>query len=552
MSNGEMLPFLPAIHVDADTMIDVNTNKCICFDLQHDDYSILYGWFNYLLIIIALPSLSFFGVVTNMLNVYIYSRKRMRNSANTYLLFLACSDSLVILTGLSIFWIDSARSYIPELKRAPYTTIYALPFGYMAQSCSIYFTVAAAFDCYVNVCCHSLRRRYCTVRVARSINTCIAILAVIYNSLRFPQFNLRKCIHDGSQEAVIEICPTTLFFLINKVYNVYLYMVLMTLLPFLILLILNVIIVYRQTTNNRKKQRKARSIRGQNSGSSSHCLNKAVVNGKIDSHSGSTMEVMTGSEDSADDPITMIMVVVLFLGCNTMALVVNIIETFLDPDPLLLNFLTDASNFLVIFNSSVNCLIYITFNKEYRAIAIGLLKAERKAFKNSLCHCSEKNEKNALMSNPQMNEETVESARSSDTVVNNGWKLNKNGNNCMSPVWRLIGARDDDDTIHSNHMCSTSSSLPAIHSAMTEDGCQTSARNDERNLRGTTFARRISRTKPPSCSVFGWERRKSTDRPPGPMNPQVMASYLDDPTAPLAVSEQLNNEMHFSVKMTEI
>lgn len=50
------------------------------------------------------------------------------------------------------------------------------------------------------------------------------------------------------------------------------------------------------------------------------------------------------------------------------ALIVNVIETFFDPDPLLLNLLSDASNFLVILNSSVNCVIYFVFNKEYREI----------------------------------------------------------------------------------------------------------------------------------------------------------------------------------------
>lgn len=60
------------------------------------------------------------------------------------------------------------------------------------------------------------------------------------------------------------------------------------------------------------------------------------------------------------------MVVILFLCCNTLALVVNLIETFGSPDPILLNLLSDASNFLVVFNSSVNCLIYFIFNKEYR------------------------------------------------------------------------------------------------------------------------------------------------------------------------------------------
>lgn len=48
----------------------------------------------------------------------------MITSANSYLFFLACSDFLVILTGVFIFWVDSARSYIRELHLAPYTGVY--------------------------------------------------------------------------------------------------------------------------------------------------------------------------------------------------------------------------------------------------------------------------------------------------------------------------------------------------------------------------------------------------------------------------------------------
>lgn len=44
------------------------------------------------------------------------------------------------------------------------------------------------------------------------------------------------------------------------------------------------------------------------------------------------------------------------------------IETFFEPDPLLLNLLSDTSNFLVVFNSSVNCVIYMIFNTEYREL----------------------------------------------------------------------------------------------------------------------------------------------------------------------------------------
>ncbi|KIH66412.1 hypothetical protein ANCDUO_03262 [Ancylostoma duodenale] len=149
---------------------------------------------------------------------------------------------------------DSARSYIPELARAPYTTVYTLPFGYMAQTCSIYFTVAAAFDCYINVCWKSQSKDYCTIRRAKQICSCIVVVSIMYNSLRFPQFNLRKCFHETSGEQIIEICPTSLFFTINMVYNVYMYMVLMTLLPFLFLLCLNAIIVFRQSLESNKQK----------------------------------------------------------------------------------------------------------------------------------------------------------------------------------------------------------------------------------------------------------------------------------------------------------
>ena len=65
----------------------------------------------------------------------------------------------------------------------------------------------------------------------------------------------------------------------------------------------------------------------------------------------------------------MIMVVVLFLACNSLALVVNVVETFMEAGKLAMNFMTDTSNFLVIFNSSVNCLVYLIFAEDYRKYA---------------------------------------------------------------------------------------------------------------------------------------------------------------------------------------
>uniref|UniRef100_A0A8R1Y5J4 G_PROTEIN_RECEP_F1_2 domain-containing protein n=1 Tax=Onchocerca volvulus TaxID=6282 RepID=A0A8R1Y5J4_ONCVO len=364
---------------------DPNDTKCICSDLQHVDYSLSYEWFNYIAVIILLPSISVFGVASNIVNIFIYSQQRMRSSSNIYLLFLACSDFLVVITGLFIFWIDSARTYIPELSRAPYTTVYALPFGYMAQTCSVYFTVAAAVDCYINICWKTFSASYCTVRRACEINTCITICSIIYNSLRFPQFNLRKCLHSGSKEMIVEICPTPLFFAINTIYNVYMYMVLMTLLPFLFLSILNAIIVVQQSSIPRSN-----SMGFIKDNASRIAMTASLGHVKNTMHQSNDRQMLGGSDKVAesDDSITMIMVVILFLCCNILALIVNVIETFFEPSTLLLNFLTDISNFLVILNSSINCLIYYTFNKEYRKVFLIKVQTIKRLFTGK---CSKSN-----------------------------------------------------------------------------------------------------------------------------------------------------------------
>uniref|UniRef100_A0A915Q2B7 G-protein coupled receptors family 1 profile domain-containing protein n=1 Tax=Setaria digitata TaxID=48799 RepID=A0A915Q2B7_9BILA len=244
----------------------------------------------------------------------------MRNSSNTYLLFLACSDFLVIITGLFIFWIDSARSYIPELSRAPYTTVYALPFGYMAQTCSVYFTVAAAVDCYIRVCWKELSGSYCTIRRACEINTCITVCSIIYNSLRFPQFNLRKCLHNSSKEILVEICPTPLFFAINTIYNVYMYMVLMTLLPFLFLSILNAIIVVQQSSKSQAivLMSQSNSLTLIRENASGIAVTTSIGQIKKTMFRQTDQEMAEENDEGArsDDTITMIMVVVLFLCCN--------------------------------------------------------------------------------------------------------------------------------------------------------------------------------------------------------------------------------------------
>uniref|UniRef100_A0A7E4WBG8 G_PROTEIN_RECEP_F1_2 domain-containing protein n=1 Tax=Panagrellus redivivus TaxID=6233 RepID=A0A7E4WBG8_PANRE len=192
-----------------------------------------------------------------------------------------------------------------------------------------------------------------------------------------------RCLHQGSNEYVIEICPTTLFYTINTIYNVYMYMVLMTLLPFMFLLVLNAFIVVKQSIQSTSKSNPTEN--------GTTATVAAEASGSHIPLTTKTSTTLSEAPVSSDDTITMIAVVLLFLFCNTLALVVNIIETFFEPDALLLNMLTDLSNFLVIFNSSVNCVIYYIFNNEYREI---LNEKASRMFKK-LCCCCHKNRRPA-------------------------------------------------------------------------------------------------------------------------------------------------------------
>lgn len=76
----------------------------------------------------------------------------MRSSTSLYLCSLGCSDNAVIVTAIFLFFVDSVRRYSPTLsivygRLSP--VIY--PAGMIAQTCSVYFTLAAGVDCFVQV-----------------------------------------------------------------------------------------------------------------------------------------------------------------------------------------------------------------------------------------------------------------------------------------------------------------------------------------------------------------------------------------------------------------
>ena len=98
------------------------------------------------------PMRFFEGLIGDGLSAFVYSRRMMRSSVNMYLCALAFSDITIILTAFFLFFLENMRKHSIRLayhyaKSAP--VMY--PLGLTAQTCSVFFTVAAAFDCYIQV-----------------------------------------------------------------------------------------------------------------------------------------------------------------------------------------------------------------------------------------------------------------------------------------------------------------------------------------------------------------------------------------------------------------
>lgn len=116
---------------------------------------------------VLLPILAFSGIIGNVLNLIVYSRRSMRCSLNYYLAFLAVSDILVSSTAVFMFTFESLRGTNPGIRGVYLSGIaYVFPMAMVAQTCSIYYTVAAGVDCFIATVRPAKKKVYCTFKVS--------------------------------------------------------------------------------------------------------------------------------------------------------------------------------------------------------------------------------------------------------------------------------------------------------------------------------------------------------------------------------------------------
>ncbi|OZC10282.1 hypothetical protein X798_02589 [Onchocerca flexuosa] len=297
----------------------------MCQIFASDSTYIIY---NIVLIGFILPLIGFCGLLGNGISAFIYCRPEMRSSTNLYLCALGCSDCAVICTAIFLFCFDIIRRYslhISLMFGAFSPIVY--PAGMTAQTCSVYFTLMAAADCFVQVCLtDSCRKVVSREFFVKSIMLFIVAFSVLYNVPHCLETVVLECWHTRFESRSLEVCPDPFRFLpsYKLIYYKYMYSIFLAMGPLVVLVILTLCII------------------------------------------GASVVLKKGGGDSGDT-IALILVVLLFIACNVAALLLNVFEVRLGEllGPYI-NYIVDASNVLVVFNSSCNFVIYVTFSLPFR------------------------------------------------------------------------------------------------------------------------------------------------------------------------------------------
>ncbi|XP_035705474.1 FMRFamide receptor isoform X2 [Folsomia candida] len=303
--------------------------------------------FRFIVLGIGISVVAILGIIGNGLSAVVLSRPQMKSSVTCLLLGLTFCDTLLISISIFVYSMPYMSIYIKSPFLLQYYYLYypiVAPWLYAtsitAQTASVYLTVAVTIERYIAVC-HSLQARsICTWRRARMCVVAVLTFSITYNLPRWFEVitvpdecaRMRTNVTTYMNE-MSELRGNEYYI---KFYINWAYCIIMYLIPFSGLVVFN-FCIYRQVRKANRERAQLSKLQKREMGLASMLL----------------------------------IVVVVFLMCNILPLVNNILESIWNVE---VEKLIALSNFLVIFNSSVNFVIYCTCGERFRRLLIRLCR----------------------------------------------------------------------------------------------------------------------------------------------------------------------------------
>ncbi|CAL2044561.1 unnamed protein product [Caenorhabditis brenneri] len=342
------------------------------------------------------PFVYLFGIISNTMNICVFSQKSMRNhTVNWFFLALSCSD---LMTLVSSFFVFSVPVYAESSRDPVYIDwsvqliVWFYPLAQTGLTMSVYVTILVSVHRYLGVCHPFLIRRISNSSAVKAVIVAAVIFAFVFNTSRWFELHAQPCFYDAlGQTNSSVVYPTAL--MMNNVYTLIFrnaaYTIVMFFLPFAVLTYVNlrIIATLQQSYKMRKAMTTSRTKR-----SDSTIPTDTIVTTKIDGYSavvpvesgtGGSGIMMGGSNggsvknEKKENGVTVMLVAITteFLLFNLIAFANNIIELsnirfFQDIETLLV----ELSTFLVNVNGASTIIIYLIFGSKYRNVFIRLIR----------------------------------------------------------------------------------------------------------------------------------------------------------------------------------
>ena len=297
-----------------------------------------------------------FGVVGNIFNIAVLTRRWMKSSTNHYLTALAVYDSLYLLLALTMSF-----SHYEAVRGATWYNRYRLPFGRpLTDVCSntgVWLTLTFTVERYIGVCLPMKGKVWCTPRRAKYIILVVCLGAFVVTTPEFFEFEMAE-MTDRLNRTVVVPAKTALgeqtsyrlgYYYVNQI--------LFTFLPLLLLLIFNSLLI--RAVMYAARQRKTMT------------KTSDFVTSSMTSTNTSKME--RHNRDQQRITVMLITVVVVFLVCQLPQAVHKLYNEYLDDTNSMtpwhrttLMITANYFNLLVMINCSINFVLYSSFSTKFR------------------------------------------------------------------------------------------------------------------------------------------------------------------------------------------
>ena len=314
----------------------------------------LFTFINY---VVVFGTMCVFGLFGNTISFLVLQWEKQNHVATFLLQVMALADNLFLLTtGFSqIFTAVSLFIGYDNDPIMPYIMVCIWPLVHVTQLGTVWITVLIAFNRFIAICRPFQATKLCTMRRVRLQVFLMTLFCVLYNIPRFLEYRIEYVTNAHGNVTVPVGKETDLKS--NDVYNItyenVLYCLIVFLAPLVILIYLNA------------------------------CLIRELWRARQRLLARQLPSAMTAEDEEQNLTLVMIVIVLIFLVCQTPATINQLLFYLLESKEYQCGrayfYYYHISNLLVSANSSVNFVVYCAFRKQFRERLVAFCRRDRRS-----------------------------------------------------------------------------------------------------------------------------------------------------------------------------